>query len=155
MSTNVVSSRVGAGLVLELAVDREAELADGRALRRDPQLGIAREVADEEDFVEVGHGRGATRRRSDRLDEGAVDAAVEPEALAAAARGPRRGAEKLTGRRCAPVNLRSVTRTKSFLPMFSTAVTSPWTAAISFFTPSMIWSTESSLPRLSRMKVAR
>jgi hypothetical protein len=44
---------------------------------------------------------------------------------------------------------------KSFLPMFSTAVTSPWTAAISFFTPSTIWSTVSCLPRLSRMKVAR
>jgi hypothetical protein len=39
--------------------------------------------------------------------------------------------------------------------MFSTAVTSPWMAAISFFTPSTIWSTVSCLPRLSRMKVAR
>src|SRR5664279_3335305 len=45
-------------------------------------------------------------------------------------------------------------RAKSFLPRFSTAVTSPCTAAISFFTPSMIWSIVSSRPRLSRMKVA-
>ena len=59
---------VGAGFVAELAVHGQAELADGGALRRDPEFGIARQVADEHDFVEIGHGIGAERtlRRSRR-----------------------------------------------------------------------------------------
>jgi hypothetical protein len=52
-----------AALVLELAVDRQAELADGGALRRDPELGIARQVADQENFVEIGHGMGGAGTR--------------------------------------------------------------------------------------------
>jgi hypothetical protein len=46
----------GAGLVLELAVNRESELADGGALRRDPEFRITRQVANEHYFVEGGHG---------------------------------------------------------------------------------------------------
>ena len=42
----------GAGFVFELAVDREAELTNGGALRRDPELGIARQVPQKDYFVE-------------------------------------------------------------------------------------------------------
>src|SRR5690606_11810811 len=44
-------------LVLERAIDGQTELADGRALGRAPQSGVARQVADEEAAVEIGHGR--------------------------------------------------------------------------------------------------
>ena len=40
-----------AGLHLKLAVDREAELANRRPLRRHAQLGVAREIAHKENLV--------------------------------------------------------------------------------------------------------
>ena len=45
-----------ARLVLAPAVHGDAEAADGRAARRVPQLGVARQVADEHDAVDVRHG---------------------------------------------------------------------------------------------------
>ena len=44
-----------AGLVLAAAVHGDAQAADGGAARRVPQLGVARQVADEDDAVDVGH----------------------------------------------------------------------------------------------------
>src|SRR6185369_2349574 len=45
-----------AGLHLELTVDRQRELANRRAFRRNAQLGIAREIPHQQDFVERRHG---------------------------------------------------------------------------------------------------
>src|SRR5207237_7528421 len=44
------------GLVLLARVHGDAELADGGAARRVPQLGILREISDEDDSVDVRHG---------------------------------------------------------------------------------------------------
>src|SRR5207244_2695256 len=42
--------------ILLAGVDGTPELADGRAARGVPQLGVLREVADEHDAIDVGHG---------------------------------------------------------------------------------------------------
>src|SRR5439155_16022449 len=45
----------------ERAVDRQTEVGDRGAGRRVPKIGIAREVADEENLVERGHGHSLVR----------------------------------------------------------------------------------------------
>jgi hypothetical protein len=52
-----------ARLVLELTVHSQTELADGRALGRDPQFGVTGKISNKKYFVEICHG---TRRRTNR-----------------------------------------------------------------------------------------
>ena len=58
-----------ARLHLELPVDRQRKLANRRALGRHAQLGVAREIAHQEDFVERGHGGdGASANQADWMN---------------------------------------------------------------------------------------
>src|SRR5579862_8061478 len=58
--------------VLAPRVDGDAEAADCRAARRVPQLGVPRQVPDEHDAVDVGHGLAPLLRGVPRLLRGPV-----------------------------------------------------------------------------------
>src|SRR5690606_10054058 len=88
----------GAGGVPELAVDRQAELTNRGALGRDAQFGVAGQVAEKDDFVVGGHrlrweDAVLSSPRSEGLDEGAIDAVVELEAILEVGRARGGGGE--------------------------------------------------------------
>src|SRR5690606_5744712 len=85
----------GARLILELAVHREAELANSRAFGRDAQFRIPGQVANEVNFIEICHAARDAKPNGlklDRLDEDAVNVLIEAQTLAQLRRDVDRGA---------------------------------------------------------------